>query len=115
MFTAHVADQVTTDRSRYRARERHEESAQPVELDVHAGQRKQPTDVHYTHRSKHAQQPHADPGNAHARSDDPAGRRCSGHFPVTDRSAAIMAAGVGGQPAISTSTGTTSPTAPTTP
>ncbi len=115
VFTAHVADQVTTDRSRYRARERHEESAQPVELDVHAGQRKQPTDVHYTHRSKHAQQPHADPGNAHARSDDPAGRRCSGHFPVTDRSAAMMAAGVGGQPAISTSTGTTSPTAPTTP
>src|SRR5207253_11382745 len=37
------------------------------------------------------------------------------HLPVTDRRAVMISAGVGGQPGISRSTATTSPTAPTTP
>ncbi|ETZ43525.1 hypothetical protein L837_3643 [Mycobacterium avium MAV_061107_1842] len=43
------------------------------------------------------------------------GRECGRHFPVTERRASTICAGVGGQPATSTSTGTISPTAPTTP
>ena len=82
---------------------------------------------------QHPGQPEPNPARAQRRCQQPCGGRsetavaqhnrldaeysldADGHRPVTDRSAATICVGVGGQPGISTSTGTTSPTAPTTP
>ena len=133
MLAARVADRVQAHRNRDPAGQRDEETAQRIERQIHPRQRNQPADMQRAHRAEHRQQANPHPNRAQAGRHDPGHdrsetvvvhrvRRRGGsrgergrHFPVTDRNAATIWVGVGGQPGISTSTGTTSPTAPTTP
>src|SRR5262249_23485834 len=127
-----VSDHVHADRHRDRAGERDEEPAERIDVQLHARQWQQPSDVHRPYRAEHAGQPRPYPDGADARRENARDhtetvvaqfvchghgrdRQCGGHLPVTDRKAATISAGVGGQPGTSTSTGTTSLTAPTTP
>src|SRR4051794_23310042 len=138
MGPAGVADRVDPDRDGDGAGHQLEEPADAVEPERQAGHRNQPPDPQIQigtehdaaadHDSEDAGEHGGQPGGGaeprpRGRQFDLAGLyevdarygESAAHRPVTDRSAAMMASGGGGQPGTARSTGTTSLTAPTTP
>ncbi|OIQ75684.1 hypothetical protein GALL_426500 [mine drainage metagenome] len=119
VLVARVADGVDTDDDGDSAGEGDQQPTERIDVEPDADERKEPAEAQMEpaaedRRETEDQPRDPDRGRRGARHECASSRRRA-HRPVTERSAATICAGVGGQPGTSTSTGTTSATDPTTP